>query len=174
MSDKTPNVIEQEEIISKLDLIPHPEGGFYKETYRSEGTISYSELGDPYSGERSYSTSIYFMLTANSFSAFHRINQDEQWHFYMGAPVELHMIDHEGIYSKQLIGNDFKKGEVPQFTVPGGVWFASRALSLEGYSLVGCTVAPGFDFEDFELASRDSLQKKYPQHDQIISEFTRQ
>jgi predicted cupin superfamily sugar epimerase len=162
-----------QEIVEKLNLLPHPEGGFYKETYRSEGQISQGSLNENFSGKRSYCTAIYFLLTKDNFSAFHKIKQDEMWHFYAGSPLTVHMIDKEGNYSKQLIGNNFSKNELPQFVVPKDSWFASCVEDGKEYALVGCTVSPGFDFDDFELANRDLLVKKYPNHKNIITKLTR-
>ncbi len=160
-------------LVSKLELIPHPEGGFYKETYRSEGFISQSELAKEFSGPRNYSTGIYFLLTQGNFSAFHKINQDEMWHFYEGDPLRVHMIDSKGNYSFQDVGLDLENGQIPQFTVPAGVWFASEVAEKGTYSLVGCTVSPGFDFDDFELPSRSKMINLFPNHSIIIERLTR-
>lgn len=159
-------------IIDHLELQPHPEGGYFKETYRSSGMIPSEALGTDYQGARHYSTCIYFLLTANSFSAFHRINQDEFWHFYDGQPLELHMISLEGEYSKVIIGRHLFNGEVPQFVVPGGYWFAANVMERGDYSLVGCTVAPGFDFKDFVLPGRQELTDLFPQHKAIVERLT--
>ena len=163
----------KQELINTLELTPHPEGGYYKETYRSEGGIPKNALPDDYSGDRSYSTGIYFMLTADTFSAFHKINQDEMWHFYDGSPIELHMITADGEYSCVYIGRDIKNGEHLQHVVPGGVWFASRVKENAEYSLLGCTVSPGFDFADFILPNTTEMTALFPQHSEIISELTR-
>ncbi|NRA93136.1 MAG: cupin domain-containing protein [Psychroserpens sp.] len=159
-------------IIKSLDLQPHPEGGYFKETYRSDGRINVDSLGPSYSGSRNYSTCIYFLLTSENFSAFHRIKQDEIWHFYKGSPIVLHTISSEGIYHKQLIGSNFENDEVPQYVVKGGDWFAAEVLDADSYSLVGCTVAPGFSFEDFEMADRSDLTKDFPEHRDIIEKLT--
>ncbi|MEP1097379.1 MAG: cupin domain-containing protein [Cyclobacteriaceae bacterium] len=161
-----------QEIIDLLEMQPHPEGGFYKETYRSVGAITSESLSSDYSGPRTYSTCIYFMLVSGKFSAFHKINQDEVWHFYDGSPVELHTISPDGKHASHLIGRDFKKGQVPQLVVPGNHWFASKVSEPDTFSLVGCTVAPGFDFDDFVLAKRETLQRSYPQHEEVIEAFT--
>ncbi|MBO6534628.1 MAG: cupin domain-containing protein [Balneolaceae bacterium] len=160
-------------IVNHLELRPHPEGGFYKESYRSEGSISAEELGKTFNGARNYATGIYFLLTAGNFSAFHRIKQDEMWHFYEGDPLRVHMIDASGNYSYQDIGLDFAQNQRPQIVVPAGVWFASEVVDGGNYSLVGCTVSPGFDFEDFELAKRERLVEDYPMHKQVIEQLTR-
>lgn len=163
-----------DKIVQLLKLQPHPEGGFFKETYRSEGIIQPESLEPVYNGTRNYSTCIYYLLTSDVFSAFHRIHQDEIWHFYEGSPIELHIITPSGAYSKTLIGNDIEKGQVPQFVVPGGNWFAACVMQKDAYSLAGCTVAPGFDFQDFEMAKCKELAHSFPQHMQIIKRFTRE
>lgn len=155
---------EIESIIARLQLEPHPEGGFFKETYRSSGEVDFN-------GVRNYSTCIYFLLTSDTFSAFHRIRQDEIWHFYAGSPIELYQISPTGEYHTVLIGNNFENGEVPQYVVPAGYWFG--ATVHDGYALVGCTVSPGFDFMDFELAKREDLLSLFPEHDLIICKLTR-
>jgi predicted cupin superfamily sugar epimerase len=160
-------------IIKKLDLQPHPEGGYFKETYRSDGTISASNLTSEFSGKRNFSTSIYYMLISGEFSAFHKINQDEIWHFYNGSPIELHIIDESGKHAKYLIGRDLSRGEASQLVVPANCWFASKVVQDHSYSLVGCTVAPGFDFDDFVLADRKEMTSAFPQHKELILEFTR-
>ena len=161
-----------DKIIETLDLKPHPEGGYFKETYRSQGIIKEDSLSPAYLGERNYSTCIYFLLTSDKFSAFHRINQDEIWHFYDGSPILLHMISESGKYAKQIIGKDFEKKEAPQFVVPGGSWFAAEVVSPDSYSLVGCTVSPGFSFEDFQLKPRQELISSYPDLKEVISKLT--
>lgn len=160
-------------IVKKLGLQPHPEGGYFKETYRSTGSIPAVVLGTSFASERNYSTCIYFLLTSDTFSAFHKINQDEIWHFYDGSTIELHSIAESGELSSVLIGKDFSKGEVPQYIVPAGEYFAAKVLGENSYALVGCTVAPGFDFADFHLAKRDALAKQFPQHKSLIENFTR-
>jgi predicted cupin superfamily sugar epimerase len=161
-----------ENIINELKLEPHPEGGYFKETYRSLGEINEEHLEAGYEGKRNYSTCIYFLLTSGNFSALHRIKQDEIWHFYDGSPIRLHMISELGIHSEHTIGRDFKKGEIPQFIVPGGCWFAAEVINSNSYSLVGCTVSPGFSFEDFELKTREELVSLFPDKEKIISKLT--
>lgn len=157
--------------IEHLQLLPHPEGGFYKETYRSEGLLKVDAA--PKAKLRNYSTGIYFLLVDDNFSAFHRIESDEMWHYYAGGILELFEIDENGILNRTLIGNDIHAGAVPQYVVKAGNWFASRVLGQQGFVLVGCTVSPGFDFEDFEMAERTSLIKAYPHHINVITELTR-
>lgn len=162
-----------EKIVKKLQLQPHPEGGYFKEVYRSSGFINEENLGEDFSERRNYATSIYFLLTSETFSAFHRIKQDEIWHFYKGSPIKLHVISDDGIYSNTIIGNDIEKEQNPQFVVKAKDWFAAEVIDKNAYSLVGCTVAPGFDFNDFELPEREILISKFPEHKNIITAFTR-
>ena len=161
-----------EKIINKLNLKPHPEGGYFTETYRSVGEIKKESLDISYDGNRNFSTCIYFLLTSNKFSAFHKIKQDEIWHFYDGSPIKIYVISKEGRLSCQIIGRDFSKGEVPQFIVSGGSWFAAEVLNENDYSLVGCTVSPGFDFNDFELKSREELISLFPRLEEVITKLT--
>lgn len=164
--------MDYQKIVTKLNMLPHPEGGYYKEEYRSEGIIP-NALLPHFNGDRNYCTSIYFLLTSDNFSGFHRIKQDEVWHFYSGAPLAVHVIDLNGNYTKHLIGMDIENGYFPQLTVPANCWFASSVETENSYSFVGCTVAPGFDFKDFELAIQNELTAIYPQHKVIISKLTR-
>jgi uncharacterized protein len=154
-------------IIKFLGLNKHPEGGFYKETYRSASKSNFED----FDGERNLATGIYYLLEENDFSAFHRIKSDETWHFYDGEVLELIEIDKDGELILTLIGNDVKEGDVPQYTVKAGNWFAAR--SRGAFSFVGCTVYPGFDFQDFEMADRESLINQYPDYEDVISLFTR-
>lgn len=165
-------ILSQEDILNNLQLLPHPEGGFYKEVYRSAGTIPQSALPG-FGGNRNYCTGIYFMLTGDNFSAFHRIKSDELWHFYHGDACEVVVIHANGELEIIRLGSDISNGEVFQAVVPAGAWFGSRCANKKGYTLVGCTVAPGFDFADFEMAERDALQQHYPQHEEIIKQLTR-
>jgi predicted cupin superfamily sugar epimerase len=158
--------------ISHLELQKHPEGGYFREIYRSDETIGKNNLPVRYQGERSFSTSIYFLLKAGEFSAFHKILSDEIWHFYQGDPVELFLISKSGNLQTLRLGNDPSEGEVFQLVIPNGTWFAAR-VSGKNYSLVGCTVAPGFDFTDFELAGKETLIQKFPRHQDIIDSLTR-
>ena len=153
-------------IIQKLKLLPHPEGGYYKEVYKAADEYQ-TKLGT-----RSASTAIYFLLEKGNFSAFHRIQSDELWHHYEGCSLEIFIIDEQGKLEVLKLGKNFEKGEEPLRIVRKGLWFASRVQD-EGYALVGCTVSPGFDFKDFELASRSNLLSLYPEHKQVIEELTR-
>ena len=154
-----------EQIISHFNLVKHPEGGFYRETYRSNQEMDWN-------GKHNISTCIYYLLTSETFSAFHRIRQDEIWHFYEGSTIEMHLISPQGNYKIVEIGNDFEKNQVPQFVVPASYWFG--AVAKGEFALVGCTVSPGFDFNDFEIANRTQLQIQFPALKKIIELFTRQ
>ena len=160
------------EIINHFNLTSHPEGGYFKEIYRSKGLILSEDLGTEFEGNRNYCTSIYFLLTSNKFSAFHKINQDEIWHFYTGTTLKLHLISPDGSYSFVIIGNDFLKDEIPQFTVPSQYYFAAEVLEKNSFSFVGCTVSPGFDFRDFVLPSYNELSKEFPVHSKMIERLT--
>lgn len=161
------------DIIERLELLPHPEGGYFKETYRSDISIDKQALPSPFKSNRNFCTAIYFLLTSDNFSAFHKIKQDEIWHFYGGSPISLHIITKEGYYAKHLIGPNLENGEVPQFVVKGGDWFASEVETPDSFGLAGCTVSPGFDFEDFEMAKRQDLINRYPEMREVITRLTR-
>lgn len=150
----------------------HPEGGFYAETYRSTENIPQNPLPDHFTGDRSFSTGIYFLLESHHISAFHRIQADEMWHFYAGCPLNVFVIDDEENLSIIRLGNNLDEGEVFQAVVPAGVWFGSKPADADSYSLVGCTVAPGFDFEDFEMKSRAELLALFPQHEEVVKMLT--
>lgn len=163
------------EWVEELALAPHPEGGFFKEVYRASETIPQNALPKRFSGARHFSTSIYFLLTSDTFSAFHRIKQDELWHFYDGSPLTIHRITPEGEYLSHALGRSPKNKESLQLVVPAGDWFAASVAEqthAENFSLVGCTVAPGFDFADFEMPSRNTLTNIHPQHSEIIHQLT--
>lgn len=159
--------------IKKLELQKHPEGGWFKEVYRADELIKKEHLPERFTGERHHSTSIYFLLTSDTFSAFHRIKSDELWHFYAGSAATIYMIDESGKYSEILLGNDPGKGEVFQCVIPKGVWFGAKVNSGNSFMLAGCTVSPGFHFDDFELAERNNMLQKFPQHREIIEKLTR-
>jgi uncharacterized protein len=159
--------------IDRLDLEPHVEGGYFKETYRSVENIDKHALPERFSDDRSFCTAIYFLLQNNDFSTFHRINQDELWHFYIGDPLIIHIIDWRGNYSQIKLGMKLDNGEVFQALVPWGSWFGANLQSSDSFALVGCTVAPGFDFADFVIAERDVLVNLFPEHRQIIEQLTR-
>ena len=157
----------------ELNLLPHPEGGYYKETYRSKGVISNSCLPSDFSGERNIATGIYFLIEKGNFSALHKIKSDETWHFYYGDALEVIEINEQGNLKITKIGSNIIKGETFQYTVKANTWFGSRVSGNGNFSLVGCTVYPGFDFNDFELANKQDLINLFPQHQNIITQLTR-
>ena len=159
--------------IDRLALTRHPEGGYYRETYRSKESVAREHLPKRFGGDRAFSTAIYFLLPAGEFSAFHRIKQDEVWHFYAGSALTLHVIDPNGGYSPIKLGRGPEHGEALQVVIDAGCFFGASVGGPGTYALVGCTVAPGFDFNDFEVAPREELLDRYPQHWRIIEKLTR-
>ena len=162
-----------EQLAQLLELQPHPEGGYFKEVYRSQGVIPQQALPEVFQGDRNFATGIYFLLTSDTFSAFHKIHQDEAWHFYLGDPLCVHMISPDGDYEAVVVGNQIQNGQKLQFAVPGGYWFAAEVVQPGAFSLVGCTVAPGFDFQDFTMPSQSEMITLFPQHQSIIKKLTR-
>jgi len=158
--------------IEKLSMEGHPEGGFFKETYKSSERFCHDGLPERFSGKRAFATGIFFLLKKGHFSAFHKIKSDEMWHFYEGHPLEICYIDSDGVLNFIKLGRDFEKGEVFQAVVPANCWFGSYLPENSDYALVGCTVSPGFDFEDFEIADRADLLKLYPDYSDIILKLT--
>jgi predicted cupin superfamily sugar epimerase len=159
--------------IQHLNLLPHPEGGFYKELYRSGELIRKEHLPERFTGDRVFATSIYYLLEQGDFSAFHRIKQDEIWHHYDGGGLEVHIIKPGGEYLVKKAGKNITNGEEPQVIIEAGDIFGSRPIAGTNFALMGCGVAPGFDFDDFELNDRDGLLEEYPQHATIILQLTR-
>ena len=166
--------------IDKLKLTKHPEGGFYRLTYTADVKIPAEALPRGFKGARVASTAIYFLLSnedgredAGCFSAFHRLQADELWHFHAGGPLVVHSIAPDGSYGRLLLGPDAEQGEHFQGFIPAGCWFASEPLHPESFALVSCTVAPGFDFEDFEMGKRAELSVAYPQHRELVARLTR-
>lgn len=159
--------------INKLELKPHPEGGWFKEVYRAEETISSEHLPKRYGGDRSFSTSIYFLLEGNQFSAFHKLKSDEQWHFYDGSTVVIYMINEKGTLETIKLGNNLAEGKVFQTVIKRNTWFAAEVEDKNSFALIGCTVAPGFDFSDFGLGVRQSLIKQFPHQKGLIIKFSK-
>ncbi len=160
--------------IENLKLEPHPEGGYFRQTYKADLLLPKNSLPAGFTGARAASTAIYFLLDKQNFSAFHRLRSDEIWHFYAGAPLVVHVIDGDGKYSTILLGTDLESGQVPQAVVRAGCWFASHVADWKSFALVGCTVAPGFDFDDFEMPQRQQLATLYPQQREVIERLTRE
>ena len=161
--------------IERLGLAPHPEGGWFRETYRAADTIPVGALPARFGGARNVSTAVYFLITRDAFSALHRIRSDELWHFYAGDPVTMTLLDGDGRggLTTVRLGRDLASDARPQVVVPAGAWFGAEVPAPGRFALVGCTVAPGFDFADFELAERGDLVGRYPQHRATIERLTR-
>ncbi|BES63702.1 cupin domain-containing protein [Gottschalkiaceae bacterium SANA] len=159
------------ELVNRLELLPHPEGGYYKQTYKDDGLVE-GYRGIDLTSPHASSTAIYFLMTEGNFSALHRLKQDEVWHFYEGSALSVHTIKPDGTHQEIRLGRDFQAGEVYQAVVKRGDIFGSCVDS--GYALVGCTVAPGFEFEDFELLPKADLLAAYPMYRKLIEKLTRE
>lgn len=159
-------------LIEKLDLTRHPEGGWYRETYRSAVQLAGQALPEKYGSARAASTAIFFLLEQGDFSSFHRIKSDEIWHCYAGSAVLIYLLHPDGSLATLQLGPDVEAGQQFQIVIPAGCWFGAEPAG-PGCSLIGCTVAPGFDFSDFELAKREALVAEYPEHATLISRLTR-
>jgi predicted cupin superfamily sugar epimerase len=155
-----------EQLIERLDLQPHPEGGLYREVFRSRSAVELAR------GARAALTAIHFLLPAGSFSAFHRVESDEAWCHLGGDPLELAILNADGGLTTQRLGRDLERGEIPLAVVPGGAWQAAAPLGAR-FAWCACLVAPGFDFADFELPARADLTARFPQHRELIQRFTR-
>jgi predicted cupin superfamily sugar epimerase len=158
--------------IRHLQLTRHIEGGWYSEVYRSALTLNKDHLPSQFTDNRNACTHIYFLLEKKGFSAFHRIKSDELWHFYAGDPLIVYEIDETGELKQHLLGNDIEKGQSLFCVIKAGNWFGSRVASSSEYALVGCTVSPGFDFNDFEMGERNRLLDEFPQHADLIRSMT--
>lgn len=158
----------------QLTLLPE-EGGLYKETYRSPMTYPQTALPKQYGGSRVAITDIYYLLHGTTFSAFHRLASDEIWHYHAGTTMLAHVIDAQGNYTKYMIGSVLERGETLRVTFPAGCWFAAEMQEKTSahFSLVSCVVAPGFEFQDFELGTRQQLLTQFPQHRSVIERMTR-
>ena len=166
-------MLNPQQLVDKYSLQPHPEGGWYKQTYKSTESVAAAALPERFGGDRPFSTAIYFLLEQGNFSAFHRIKSDECWHFYAGDRLQVYVIQQDGTLKIISLGQAIENDELFQYVVPANCWFASRPAPGSTFSFVGCTVSPGFDFADFELANADVLSKEYPQHAAIIRELCR-
>lgn len=157
-----------EELVRALSLAPHPEGGFFKETFRSRVTLQTPK------GPRAAMTAIHYLLPAGAFSGFHRVSSDEVWHHVQGDALELHLLDDAGTYTVHRLDASLANSAVDHVVVPAGVWQAARpAASTKGYALVSCDVAPGFDFVDFEMAKAEQLLPLCPARAELIRALCR-
>lgn len=167
--------MDLERLITSLNLEPHPvEGGFFRETYRSRGSIPAAALDAQYEGERNYSTAIYYLLTPDTFSELHMLPTDEVFHFYLGDAVEMLQLGPAGEARKIIIGPDVLSGERVQLVVPGGIWQGCRLRAGGQFALLGCTVSPGFDFRDYRRGDRECLLREYPGEEVLIKQLTRE
>jgi predicted cupin superfamily sugar epimerase len=157
--------------IDHLQLLPHPEGGFYKETYRSSENIPSVAIPTRFEGERSFSTAIYFLLRSQDKSMFHKIKSDELWHFHAGSSLTIYVLNESGLTLHKL-GLDVAQGESPQVIIPAMCWFGATVNKPNRYTLASCTVAPGFHFVDFQLANRSLLLNEFPAHTELIKQLT--
>jgi len=162
-----------QELITNLQLVRHPEGGWFRESYRSGETAPAQALPERFTGSRAFSTAIYFLLEQGDYSALHRIKSDELWFFHGGTSLTIQLLTADGINSAIRLGANIAAGEVFQAMVPAGTWFGAEMSGAGEYSLVSCTVAPGFDFVDFEMGVRDTLLQQYPDHAALINRLTR-
>jgi uncharacterized protein len=165
-------MITVEQIISILKLKPHPEGGFFSETYRAGESVPAASLPSRYEGERAHSTAIYYLLTADSRSAMHRVASDEIFHHYLGDPVEMLHLFPDGSGRTTILGPDLLQGMAPQIVVPHDSWQGARLLSGGEFALMGATVSPGFDFSDFEIGDRGALAARFPEFRDLITALT--
>ena len=166
-------MVTAEEVIERLRLAPLTiEGGYFRENYRAPLRYRAEALPAEYGAERSASTAIYFLLTPHTFAAMHRLKSDEVHHFYAGDPVEMLQLLPDGSGAVVRIGNDLAVGCEPQIVVPAGAWQGSRLIPGGSWALLGCTVAPGFEYADFELAERGALMVAFPDHAELIAALT--
>lgn len=158
--------------IQKLSLSPHPEGGYFKETFIASDIINTDNLQRNYKGPKKAYTAIYFLLRSSQVSRLHRLKSDELWNYHYGSPITIHIIDSNGNYCEKKLGPNPDNKESFQIIIKGGCWFGVTVDEKNSYSLTGCFVSPGFDYIDFELAKREKLIKKYPEHSSIIKKLT--
>ena len=164
------------EIIDALGLRPHPiEGGFFRETYRSAGAIPAAALPEGYRSAtgRSFGTAIYYLLTPETFSELHRLPTEEVFHLYLGGPLRMLQLLPDGQGREVVIGADIRAGQQPQVVVPPGVWQGSRLEPGVAFALLGATMAPGFDYDDYQQGRRGDLMARYPEYAEMIRELTR-
>ncbi len=166
-------MLTAEQIIKELNLQPLPiEGGFYTQTYRSEDIIRAESLPNRYSGDKSFGTAIYYLLTPDTHSMLHRLPTDEIYHFYLGDPVQMLHLYPDGNVKMPILGNNLSAGHNLQLVVPRDVWQGCYLIDSGGFALMGTTMAPGFDLSDYEWCDRDTLVKRYPGNKKIISRLT--
>ncbi len=156
--------------IRALELAPHPEGGWFRETWRAGETVGAEALPPRFGAARSLGTAILYLLPAGGRSRLHRLRADEVWHFHDGGPLHLHLLHERGAYERVVLGRDVARGERLQAVVPHGTWFGAEAPEAD--ALVGCTLAPGFEYADFELGTRADLLARFPAHRACVERLT--
>jgi predicted cupin superfamily sugar epimerase len=162
-----------DELIRSLNLQPHPkEGGFFRETYRADERWPAAALPARYTGDRHASTAIYYLLKPGTFSALHRLQTDEVFHYYLGSPVRMLQLLPDGTGRTVVLGPDILAGQAVQVVVPAGVWQGSLLEPGGDFALLGCTVAPGFEYVDYEGGARDRLVAQYPAFAELITQLT--
>jgi predicted cupin superfamily sugar epimerase len=166
-------MVTADDLKKKLGLAAHPEGGFYVQTYKSGERIPGESLDSRYGSARSTSTAIYYLLEPRTFSEMHRLKSDEIFHFYLGDPVEMLQLWPDGSSRRVVLGSDLASGNSLQQVVPKDVWQGSYLLEGGRFALLGCTVAPGFEFEDYQSGTRDGLIRQYPREQDLIAKLTR-
>lgn len=165
--------LSAQEVVDILGLVPHPEeGGFFIETHRSDESYGSDILPGRYSGDRCHGTAIYYMLTPETFSHMHLLQSDEIFHFYLGDPCEMVQLHPDGSGETVVLGGDLAAGQRPQVIVPRGSWQGMRLLPGGSFGLMGCTVAPGFEFADYAHGARAELVAKWPEFDEHITRLT--
>jgi uncharacterized protein len=159
--------------VEKLNLSRHPEGGYFRQTFRADELMNKAHLPERFSGPRVLSTAIYYLLPGDEVSWLHRLKADEVWHFHTGSALSLYIIDPQGQLAQMWLGANFERGEAFQAAIKAGHWFGAIVEDPSSYSLIGCTVSPGFEYEDFELGDRNFLIERYPQYRSIIEKLTK-
>jgi predicted cupin superfamily sugar epimerase len=163
--------VTSEYLVNLFGMQPHPEGGYYKETYRAKGRIAKDALKDGHAGDRNYSTAIFYLLPKGTRSRLHRLKSDELFHFYLGGTLVLVKISQDGKVEKIRLGHDVASGCQLQHVIPAGTWFGAYPEEASDYCLIGCTVAPGFDFADFEVGAKADLLAQFPQAKEVIEKL---
>lgn len=163
-----------EQIRQHFGMGLHPEGGWFTMTHQGEDTFRAAGLPQRYEGDRNASTAIYYLLTPDTYSAFHRLQTEELWHHYTGGTVVIHVIFPDGRYKKIKCGPRLQDGEQFQVLVPKQTWFSAEVEAGDDFGLVGCTTAPGFSYKDFELGKEAELIAAYPQHRHLFERLCRE
>jgi uncharacterized protein len=160
------------EYIEALNMQKHIEGGYYVETFKSQYFVPSANLPDGFTGKRALMTSIYFLLEGNDISKLHRVRGDEIWFFHDGSPAIIEIINPNGKIEKKILGTDVKSGQLPQIVIPADTWFTAKIAEADSFVLIACTVAPGFEYDDFELANPEKLTLEFPHLKEFILKST--